>query len=317
MSRRVVAALLIALPLAELAAAFVWLAAAHGGWDLRGVAVHEDGQRTLAATMLYWRHFLREVPVLCVVVAGLTGAYATYGPRSRRRVPRHWPVWLAVLLVVIAFAAAASEAGPTIAAWDFAQAYTRDDRWEYGSHWRDHLLATLGIAAAAVVAATLLARQLDGTWPLPRRAARRQWLGGALLAYAGLTWLCEPSWAPFTDARCVGHQLRELVTHVAITLPLGLGVLLGLTSPLATTEPPRPLGWPRDARLALLVLFAVGLFLGSAALGLGAAAAARPGAGLAALVAAHAFEHTLDYVFVALLCGWLATRTAFDNARAG
>jgi hypothetical protein len=273
-------------------------------------AVHEDGRHALAGTVLYWRHFLREVPVAALYAVMAAGACAAYGPHPGRprRAALSWCMVAAALLVALAAAGAVQAAGVRTALWDLLQAYVRDDGWAYGSHWRVHALSTLAFLLAALAGAALLGRAVDGAFARPRRRPRRRWLGGSLAAFAVLSLLWLPTPEPVVDPRAIGHQAREAVTHLLITLPLALGVWLLVHRdggvPAAGLQRP-----PAEIVAAGLAAAAVVSGLGVAALATRAAQVARPGAALSSLVAAHAFEHTLDYIFVALLTAWCAGRS--------
>jgi hypothetical protein len=304
MTRRALVVALLAAPLGLLSAALVWLLAEHGAGALGAAAVHEDGRRTLLATILYSRHFLREIAPTTLAVAACAGALLTYGPAGAPGARRRWAGVLAALMAVAAFCAAAAEAGVAVAAADLLQWYTRDDRGAYGSHWRSHLLAVVGLFAAAVVIAAVLGRLADGGWRRADPRTRRTWLGGVAAALAALTVLFDPTLEPFTAAGVVGHQARELATHGTITLAIAFAVLLALRRPAA--PPAQAIVPPAEVVAAALIAAAVTIYLGVAALLLDAGAAAPAGAPLSALLAAHAFEHSLDYLFVALLCTWMS-----------
>ena len=200
--------------------------------------------------------------------------------------------------------AAGRQASTPTAAWDLLQAYVRDDRWAYGAHWRAHFLSCCVYFCAAIVAAALVGRALDGSYARPRPRRRRRWIGGTLATLALLTLASAPSTDIIADPRVIGHQAREAVTHVLISLPVSLGVLLAFTAAapaVATSHRPS-----HDVMLAFALGAAVALFLGIATLLSGAIAAARPGAPASSLVAAHALEHSLDYVWLALVSACLA-----------
>ncbi len=307
---RAAVAVLLLTPLVLLAAMFAWLAVAQGTWRLWSVVVHEDGRRTFADTLFYFRHFLREVPVTALYAAMSAAALWTYGPATRSSpsaaAVRAWAGAAALALVVIAAVAAAYQSGAETALWDLLQAYLRDDEWAHGSHWRAHVLSSWGYLAAAVVAAVALGPLLGGGYVRPRPIRRARGIGGCVAALVLLTVLCGPSWQPVSDARTIGHAARELATHVLITLPLSFGILLGLSRP-----PPADAGGaaarpPPDVIAALAIGLVVALFLVASTLATGAVGAARPAIPASSLVAAHAFEHALDYLWLALLCTWLA-----------
>jgi hypothetical protein len=100
------------------------------------------------------------------------------------------------------------------------------------------------------------------------------------------------------EALHIGHQAREIATHALVTLPLAFGIIAWLRR----ATPPRPETGPLALdwyHFALVV--AIPLYLVVATKFGDVIESGQDEAGMAALVAAHFFEHTLDYVFVGLL----------------
>jgi hypothetical protein len=293
---------LAGVPAATLLGAYMWMAHDHGTPWLLGVVVHENGRYTLAETMLYGRHFLRELPISGLYAAVSVGSFASYGPSGERmpsRLLRGAALGAAALLVAGACLATARVSGGDVALRELLQAYVRDDEPPVpGAHWRYHLLSTPAYAAAAVLLASLLQRALEGRFRAPRPLPRARWLGGIAVTVAVLTVLCGPTAAPFLDPRHLGHQAREVGTHLLVTLPLSFAVLLALQDPAPSVAGGER---PRDA---LIAAGGGALVLGYLALGAllrGAGGTVRPGVALSSLVGAHFYEHGLDYVLVVLL----------------
>jgi hypothetical protein len=306
MSARMATLALAGVPAATLLGAYLWLAHDHGTPWLLGVVVHENGRYTLGETVLYGRHFLRELPISGVYAAASAGSFAAYGPSGARvpsRLLRGAALGAAALLVAGACAATARVSGGDVALHELLQAYVRDEEAPVsGAHWRYHLLSTPAYVAATVVLASLLQRATEGRFRAPWPRPRACWLGGALVTLAVLTMLCGLTSEPFLDPRHLGHQARELGTHLLVTLPLSFAVLLALHARGTDPTPPVAVGErPRDA---LVAAGGGALVLGYLVLGAllcGAAGTVRPGVALSSLVAAHFYEHGLDYVLVVLL----------------
>jgi hypothetical protein len=288
---------LAAIAAATIAAAFAWLAAEHGTLALWNVIVHESGRYTLGETILYYGHFLREVPVAAayaLFLLGVSGASRTTA--DGRSAPSSALGWLAaaLLLVVAAFVIAGVTHGWHSATLDLLQQRTRDDAAAYGTHWRYHWLSTLWFGATVAAAPWLL--QLFGFSHVlqhDRRFTRAAWAYFAVLTLAfGL------SGAVFLDPQYAGHQAREILTHSLVTLPLGLAVLLAAAQRPAERASLRLDGWTLVA-LGFAVVIPVQLAV--VALGGGVMEHGQTEHGLAAMVAAHYFEHTLDYLLVLLL----------------
>ena len=201
----------------------------------------------------------------------------------------------AVLLATGALWLAAQQHGWDTAWLDLAQYHTRDGLAAYGSHWHYHGLSTVWFGAAVGLAPAVLSRWAGAPVLLPNRRWQRIAWGYVFV----LTIFFGVSADMFTDVRYAGHQAREILTHGLVTLPLGLAALaaarLRARDSVPTAEPGRA-SWA----WALLV---VGLpaLLAVVALSGDVMAAGQSDQGLAAMVAAHNFEHTLDFLFIALL----------------
>jgi hypothetical protein len=271
-------------PLALLGLAYVWLAFDAGTVRLAGVIVHEGGRHTLAGTIWYPRHFLREIPVALFYVAAarvaLGGAGASLGAT-----PRSLAAAGAALLVAVSWMDAAGDHGSRVALGDLLQHYVRDDEGRRGAHWGGHYFSNLAWLGAAWAAAAF--------WR-PARTSPRAVLGLAAAGIATIVAVQLPAAAVFSP-RAAAHQVRELATHAVLTLPLafwalGAGSRAGLRAGLSHFR------WTDPGLLASL---AIGGAL--AAIALAGGALAQTPAPWSARVAAHGFEHALDYGFVVLV----------------
>ena len=284
--------LLLVAPLALVALAYAWLAVAHGTPWLWNVVVHEGGHYTLGTTILFMRHFLREIPVDVAMALVLAAAIRTVTP-APIPVRRTWFVGIAIVLMGAAFAVSAAQEGWWEALRDLLQYRTRDDDTRYGSHWRFHFLSTIWFAAAAPLLAGLT---LGRPGPVRANPESRRLLMAAWGWVALLTLAFGIGVEPFTSARYIGHQAREILTHGLITLPLvfAVCVLVGkLQSPQEASG-----GHPAVQVSTWLAVVAIPVFLVIAFSGASLEGSAQLESGLSGVVAAHVFEHTLDYSLV-------------------
>ena len=287
-------ALLLIVPLVLVALSYAWLAVEHGTPWLWNVVVHEGGEYTLGGTVLYVRHFLREIPVDVAMALSLAAAIrmAVDEPPAVRR---QWFVAGAIVLAVVAFAMAAAEEGRREAFRDLLQFRTRDDDVSYGSHWHFHLLSTIWFCTAAPLLAGITVGAQGLTAP---GSESRRLLTAAWMWFGALTLAFGPGLDTFTSQRYIGHQAREILTHGLITLPLvfACGVLAGrVRTPRMEFRAtvPRVLAW--------VTVIGIPVFLAIAFSRSTLESSAQLESGVAGVVAAHVFEHALDFVLVLVM----------------
>lgn len=288
---------LVYLPLGILVLCLLEICAALGTFWPWGSVVHEDGRRTLLGTVFYFEHGARELPLNLVLglAVGGSAAFHSSGPDLFAR-DRRLTVRLAVLAAAIAgviFAGAFGTVG-TSGVWEnLLQLHTRagaPPTW--GSHWRYHLLERPAVM--------LLGFALLGTCCGTREAHHRRTgaVAWSFFLFASLTAFFGVTAEPFTDARFLGHQARELVTHASVTVPLSVAACLALirrggAKPPAAPRPRAP--WP--TRSAWAICTCLGAFLVGGALLTHAPRVAQTSS-VTSLVFVHYFEHILDYALV-------------------
>jgi hypothetical protein len=307
-------------PVTVMAAMYVWLAVAHRAWNLLPVIVHESGRYTLLGTLLYFSHFLREIPVdIAMALATAAAILSLWTPADRDDATRRRLAMLcgvgAIVIAVVSFAGAAAANGAESARLDLFQFRTRDDEVAAGSHWNYHLLSTLWflLGALPVLRLTMAIGGLAA-----RPAARRSRRIAGALAWGYAAALCLVfgiSSLAWTSSRYAGHQARELLTHVPVTLLLTAATLVAFAGPLAFERDPRSASarileaLRRDAaRWVGCVLLAA--FVAWRALSGDVLAEGQSALGLPAMVGGHFFEHTLDYVLTPLMAVVAALVTA-------
>jgi hypothetical protein len=297
--RRAVLVLCLGLPLSILAGSYLWLAAVHGTAALAGVVVHESGAYTLTQTLLYFPHFLREIPVDVVMALFTVAAFERVSGRFER-IPRALGVGcaiVAVALAVAAFAITVRHDGAASARLDLLQFRTTDDNVAYGSHWHYHFASTLWFGFGASLALRLVAA-IAGM----RLAARDRAQWAPWVAVLVLTAVFGVSPLALTSVRYTGHQARELMTHVPVTLPLVFAALAAV-SRLSPERAAKSTWLGRIARALAerpwqaVGAFAIPLMLAAVTLSGNPLEEGQAEQGLAAMVAGHVFEHALDYVF--------------------
>jgi hypothetical protein len=125
----------VALAVAILALAWIWLALDHRTVRLWNVVVHESGDHTLGETVLHFGHFLREVPTLIAIALFVIAAFGAPRPRGsgshgerRMLAIGAGAVGTAAVLVGLALFVVARNRGFDDVLRDLLQFRTRDDR---------------------------------------------------------------------------------------------------------------------------------------------------------------------------------------------
>jgi len=253
---------------------------------------HENEPRPLLAVALYPGHGLRELPHVLVLALAFAGTVVP--ARSWRAASRQLAAAGAGAAVcgTLLFVWAGFEVGWDSAWSDLSQRRGAVDLIAPGIHVRMHLLSDVVLGALFLGAAGLFAGAGLGVGALAAAG-----LLGALAVAAGTAGVSHP--------RFVGHALREIVTHVWVTLPL----LLAWT---AARVGPRSLGLrvPRWSWVAVGVAAAVTGVLLLLLPGLADVTrhSSAPGRPLALNLAVHNFEHVIDLGVLIVLTALLVPR---------
>jgi hypothetical protein len=312
---RIHLAVCLGVPIGLLAAGYGWLAIDHGTLNLWNVVVHESGRYTLEETIFFFGHFLREIPVDLAYALFLATSFASSASSSGNAVHNSRTLTAAftaittaaaIAMAALALTVASAQHGLAHALDDLFQFRTRDDLFAYGSHWHFHWLSTIWFGVTAMLFVPFSTAVFSGNAgePLPIHSVVK-WLPWMYVAV--LTLLFGLSLAIFTDIRYAGHQAREIITHGPITALLGIGslnifsVLLLRRRRLSAIGSASILRIVHDRWIAVVLFFAIPLYLVIITWSGDAMAAGQSEHGLAAMVGGHVFEHVLDYVFVALM----------------
>jgi len=262
--------------------------------------VHENGSRTLLGTVLYFEHAARELPLDVVLGIAIGGSARWALPRSSVA-GRHQQVWLptAIVLVIgVIIAGTLITVGPS-ALWDnLLQMHTRPGNpLSFGSHWRYHLLSRLMFMLASLAVAGLVVVALRGKDGAGYKAGQRVFVG-AMVIYIVLSIVFHLDANPFTDPVFLGHQAREVFTHVLVTLPLAWWFCLALGGKAEKTgNGTVTLYWPLAAGITSII---IAVYLLSGAL-LTSATTHGQTESLVLLICPHIFEHSFSYLLVPLI----------------
>lgn len=187
---------------------------------------------------------------------------------------------------------------------NLAQYHTRETGpLVWGAHWRYHFLERIADCGLAFALAGAL-------WIAEGRQAIDDDRPDASLAvvavglFAAATLVFVPTAEPFRDPQFVGHQLRELFTHALVTVPLALGTCLALARRFAAVVAVRSTRSAAPVYAAAAISVSCGAFLLAASVLLDSRAYGQK-ASLAELLFPHFFEHSLGYLLVAAIAGFL------------
>jgi hypothetical protein len=281
--------------------------------------VHEDGQHTLLGTIFYFEHATRELVLDAVLALAIAGAVRYFYPIAARDDAAIVRTRLALGLASLA--ATALILGGTAYLNAFGPYYANEARGQsildnlaqyptrpgapfvWGAHWRFHWIERFAEMALAFCVAGLV-------WLRDRRPAGAGRTGmslyaAALLVFAAATAIFGISAQPFTDPVYLGHQLRELVTHTLVTLPLALGGCFALARRFSRDDGGARSSfpvWPIYAAGAVALFGGAYVLVASVLL---KAQSYGQKKALAELIFPHFFEHSLGYLFVCALAGFL------------
>jgi hypothetical protein len=272
------------------------------------IMIHESGERTLLNTVLYYEHAARELP-LDLILGVAIGASALFALPHQSSPPSRWMgLRRSHLLAVASAIVTASITGGTIVGegaavlWEnLLQMHTRPgEQLDWGAHWRFHLLSRLSLMLASLGFAGWIIWHLKGTKGRGSQSALK-YFGYVLATFVALTALFRPNPDPFLDAIFLGHQTREVFTHLLVTLPLGWAVCLSL----AGTDGKAGSGTGTGARLALqagLIGCTLWVYLFLASIHSDSITHSQTG-NFILLISPHFFEHVFSYLLVPLVAG--------------
>jgi hypothetical protein len=250
----------------------------HTAWPWETI-VHENGQRTLLETVLYFEHALGELPLEVLLAAAVAGAVLSSAKPAVRKSSGSLTglILVAIGIDAFLFAGAWRAVGYKTAMHYLLQYHTRDQApLEFGSHWRYHLLSQASLMLLPVTLAGLKGRAwlLHASWG----------------AFAVLSLIFGVNGAPFFDPRYLGHEARETFTHALVTIPLAVELCLAMSQTAAGAGGRG--WWLATGACALLVIYQV-----AGAIVTGSRAHAQT-SDFVRVVCSHFFEHTFSYLVV-------------------
>ncbi len=305
--RSAIGIIFLVVPLVVLSISYLYLSLEYQTLSLFSVKLHESGKYTLLQTILYFDHFVREIPTGIVYAFSVSVSFYLLSPltgvslHSIRRI--FIPVAFSMLFFLfIVVSGAIYKAGFESFLLDLFQFRTRDDLVSYGSHWHSHLL-DMSFVLLYSLALSFMYRGITGT------PGRRINLRGMrlLLIWAAIFIACTMIFIPtikfLADTRYLAHQLREIATHSMTTVPLAYGGLVLFEGSLLKNAGSGRTNTQliRIGALLMMAALVIPLFIAVSLMGRDIIAEAQKKASYWNLLASHYFEHTLDYFFVSAL----------------
>jgi hypothetical protein len=268
--------------------------------------VHESGDRTLLGTILYFDHAARELPLDVLlgmavggsVVFALPPCTGMPSPERRRKRILFWGIFVVAGVIL---SGTLWTGGVPMFLDNLFQMPTRPgEPLFWGAHWGYHLLSQATLMLVSFGLAAPVVRVTRGPTGAGNRAGLRIFKI-ALTLFTALAVVFLPSLDPFRDPVYIGHQAREVFTHVLVTIPLawGFGLLLARRHWSREGEGTIPLYKPVVAGIMSVL---IGIYL---CIGVLATSAVSQGQtqSLVILVFPHFFEHTFSYLVATLMAG--------------
>jgi hypothetical protein len=287
---------------------------------LFNTVVHENGKYTLLEVILYFRHFLWEVPIKGVYSLFIVGTFFYYGkPLVRIDKPQAPNVTarqvllsgvLAFGVVLLSVFMSASDIGLKDTVMGLFQYRTHELRpLEFGSHWRNHFLSNIVFFSTSAFC-VLVYRMVNNGGQWVRRKFSNL-LPVSAVIFVVLTLFFGMTMDPFENPSYLGHQLREVFgSDLSITMLLCMAVLIFLEGKYDPGEIDSGRGGQRNYKRNVLflvcwavpIIFITGfLVVKVLSLDIGAnieSLGHTKGWSVLDLFAWHFFEHSLDYIFV-------------------
>lgn len=317
-ARRLIGATLLAFGAGVLVLSLLLIMQKLGTPAIWGLAAHEDGVRTFGDTVLYFEHAVRELPLDIILGVATGGALAYALPlQTQKKAPRSLALALLVVIGVMV-AGAVGDVGFKAVFDNFLQNHTRPGApLEWGAHWRYHLLASLSLVLLTFGGGGVL-RWLAGAGGATEGARGEKIIAACLAVFALGTLVFAHSlqgmMEPFADPIFIGHEARELFTHVLATLPIAWGAGI-LTAREVLPSAPAVERLQGKARWIGAIAGGVvtGLYLCGLAVTLDSASSGQAD-DIVMLIAPHFYEHAQTYVVVTLVA-LIVHRLAAPRAR--
>ena len=295
------------LPGAVLVVAYCAIAIyANNAWPWHDL-VHESGDRTLIGSILFFEHAARELPldVLLGVAVGGSVLFAFPGRGRIRTVPDRirGGVLIAGLVVVVGTILGGTLAvgGVAMLSDNLLQFHTRPGvPLAWGAHWRFHLLSRAMLMLCPLGLAGIVVWITDGKAGVGDKGGLLI-VGAALALFGVLTIVFLPNVDPFRDPVYLGHQVREVFTHMLVAIPAAWGacLILAEVESQVSRNDNAALQWPVVVGICSVL---IGLYLLVGGLATSAASQGQT-QNVILLVGPHFFEHTSTSLVVPFTAG--------------
>lgn len=295
-------------PILVLTFSYFYLCLEYSKLNLLFEIIHENKKYTLVETIFYFDHFVREI-VICVMMAlSIAVAFYMFSP-LKGNINLHlvekifkFSLFLALFLILGSVIGATVNSGIKSTLLNLFQFKTTDTLISYGSHWNFHLLHVVFVQ---LVTLSLSFFYRGYTGLSCGKANKNSFLysGIWILLFLLFTIIFTPSLKPFSDTRYLAHQFREIVTHLTVTIPVAFASLIFVESKLTqhSFSGNYSIGLIKKAVSYLFYTSMIPIFILIQLQGRDIMSAAQKKSSYLDLLAAHYFEHMIDYFFVAFL----------------
>lgn len=218
--------LFLLVPILSLTLAYIYMCFQYQRLILFDMIVHENGKLTFIQTVFYFEHFWREFLLNTFLVLFCVSIFFFYESSHRNLRGVHSEKSKKILILVITFMiffliilfiGSISNIGINETIYNILQYKINETIYEFGSHWRFHLLSRICLFLTSISLITMYRMTHDKfKWKRNEKALR--FLIMIVICFVILTLLFGINEQPFSDKRFIAHQSREYFTHTLVQL---------------------------------------------------------------------------------------------------
>ncbi len=289
------------IPVGIMIFSYVYLALEQGTWNIWPLVLHAQNELTFLETFFYFDHLVREILISVMMAASVTAGYALHAGRinSNHRRAGQWAIGVASVIIVGSFAGSVLKVGFFETLVDFFQFRITNEQMGFGIHWWGHIFQILFLMPASLALGYLL-RLITRFGTIEKSSEGARLIGKWTVAVIVFSVVFIPRPEFFIDTKSLGHNMREIITHATLTLPLSFFLLALLESRGGFAKLDFvPRKWFGRFLVFSLLALVLPVYILWMVRGQDMQAAAPGDWSLMHLWAYHNFEHLLDVILVA------------------